>query len=159
MLSGKTSLISLILPHFMTHTLAKQALLTTDAFAAALGAVPEDWCRTWAAGWTIMLRRTSKRVKEVVDKMRLSAVVRLSKGEQRKYGGLIARPLKSYSLFSDDSLKLPRSCPEMKGHDAERLARVLAQCAALAHLDLSNNGRDRIGRDRESVQNQTLVVH
>jgi hypothetical protein len=47
----------------------------------------------------------------------------------------------------------------MKGHDAERLARVLAQCAALAHLDLSNNGRDRIGRDRESVEHQTLVVH
>jgi hypothetical protein len=51
-------------------------LLAADAFAAALGAVPaEDWCRTWGAGRTIMLRRTSKRVKEVVDKMRLPAVV------------------------------------------------------------------------------------
>ena len=55
-------------------------LLAVDAFVAALGAVPaEDWCRTWAAGRTIMLRRTSKRVKEVVDKMRLPAVVRLSR--------------------------------------------------------------------------------
>jgi hypothetical protein len=55
-------------------------LLAADAFAAALGAVPaEDWCRTWAAGRTIMLRRTSKRVKEAVDKMRLPAVVRLSR--------------------------------------------------------------------------------
>jgi hypothetical protein len=55
-------------------------LLAADAFAAALGAVPaEDWCRTWAAGRTIMLRRTSKRVEEVVDKMRLPAVVRLSR--------------------------------------------------------------------------------
>ncbi len=54
-------------------------LLAAD-FAAALGALPpDDWCRTWAAGRTIMLRRTSKKVKGVVDKMRLPAVVRLSR--------------------------------------------------------------------------------
>jgi hypothetical protein len=59
-------------------TQTQPLLLAADApFAAALGAVPaEDWSRTWAAGRTIMLRRTSKRVKEVVDKMRLPAVVR-----------------------------------------------------------------------------------
>jgi hypothetical protein len=34
-------------------------------------------------------------------------------------------------------LELPRC--EMKGQDAERLAGVLAQCPALAHLDLSGN--------------------
>ena len=51
-------------------------LLAADAFVAALGAVPaEDCCRTWAAGRTIMLRRTSKNVKEAVYKMRLPAVV------------------------------------------------------------------------------------
>ena len=51
-------------------------LLAADAFVAVLGAVPaEDWCRTWAAGRTIVLRRTSKRVKEAVDKMRLPAGV------------------------------------------------------------------------------------
>jgi hypothetical protein len=61
-------------------TTTQPLLLAADAFAAALGAVPaEDWCRTWAAGKTIMLRRTSKRVTEVVDKMRLPAVVRLSR--------------------------------------------------------------------------------
>ncbi len=61
-------------------TQTQPLLLAADAFAAALGAVPaEDWCRTWAAGRTIMLRRTSKRVKEVVDKMRLPAVVRLNR--------------------------------------------------------------------------------
>jgi hypothetical protein len=55
-------------------------LLAADGFAAALEALPpDDWSRTWAAGRTIMLRRTSKRVKEVVDKMRLPAVVRLSR--------------------------------------------------------------------------------
>ena len=62
------------------HTTQTQPWLLSDgAFVAALGAVPaEDWCRTWAAGRTIMLRWTSKRVKEAVDKMRLPAVVRLS---------------------------------------------------------------------------------
>ena len=51
-----------------------------NAFTAALEAVPtEDWCRTWVAGRTIMLRRTSKRVKVVVDKMRMPAIVRLSR--------------------------------------------------------------------------------
>jgi hypothetical protein len=37
----------------------------------------EDWCRTWAGCRTIMLTRTSKGVKEEVQKMLLSAVVRL----------------------------------------------------------------------------------
>ena len=53
-------------------TQTQPLLLAADAFAAALEAIPaEDWCRTWAAGRTIMLRRTSKRVEKVVDKMRL----------------------------------------------------------------------------------------
>jgi hypothetical protein len=55
-------------------------LLASNFFVAALEAIPaDDWCRTWAAGRTIMLRMTSKRVKEAVDKMRLPAVVRLSR--------------------------------------------------------------------------------
>jgi len=50
-------------------------------FVPALEAIPvEDWCRTWLAYRTIILRRTSKRVKEVVDKMHLPTVVRLSRG-------------------------------------------------------------------------------
>jgi hypothetical protein len=62
-------------------TQTQPLLLAADApFAAALDAVPaEDWCRTWAAGGTIMLRRTSKKVKEIVDTMRMPAVVRLSR--------------------------------------------------------------------------------
>ena len=57
-------------------TQTQPLLVSADAFVAALGAVPaEDWCRTWAAGRTIMLRRTLKKVKEAVDKMRLPAVV------------------------------------------------------------------------------------
>ena len=51
-------------------TTTQPLLLAADAFAAALEAVSaEDWCRTWAADRTIMLRRTSTRVKQVVDKI------------------------------------------------------------------------------------------
>jgi hypothetical protein len=62
-------------------TQTQPALLAADAsFSAALEAIlGENRCRTWAAGRTIMLRRTSKTVKEVVDKMRLPAGVRLSR--------------------------------------------------------------------------------
>jgi len=67
-----------------THTTRQatqtQPLLLADdgPFAASLEAIPaEDWCRTWPVYRTIMLRSTSKRVKEVVDKMRLPAVVLL----------------------------------------------------------------------------------
>ena len=63
-----------------TTTTQHAPLIAPDAFAAALEGIPsEDWRRTWAAGRTIMLRRTSKRVKEEVDKMRLPAVVCLSR--------------------------------------------------------------------------------
>jgi hypothetical protein len=66
-------------------------LLAADTFATAPAAEPE-WCKLWEpflqntneqgiwpADRTIMLRGTSKRVKKVVDKMRLPAVVRLSR--------------------------------------------------------------------------------
>ena len=54
-------------------------LLSTEVFPAALESIPaDDWDRTWAAGRTIMLRRTSKRVKQQVDKMRLPVVVRVN---------------------------------------------------------------------------------
>ncbi len=53
-------------------------LLTVETFVAALGAVPvEDWCRDCVGGRTIMMRRTSKRVKKVVDKMSLPDIVLL----------------------------------------------------------------------------------
>ena len=55
-----------------------KGLPPTGPFAAAIEAIPpDDWRRTWEACRTIMLRRTSKRVKEQVDKILLPAVVRL----------------------------------------------------------------------------------
>jgi hypothetical protein len=137
-------------------TQTQPLLFAADAsFAAALEAVPaEDWGRTWAAGRTIMLRRTSKRVKEVVDKMCLPAVVRLSwsfwddtrNGTAAEKLQVVTRQLQLMTTWCRIiTLELP-SCG-MKEQDAERLAGVraeslagvLAQCAALAHLNLRYN--------------------
>jgi Ran GTPase-activating protein (RanGAP) involved in mRNA processing and transport len=128
-------------------TTTQSASLSADAFAAALGAVPaDDWGRTWVAGRTIMLRLTSKRVKEVVDKMRLPAVVRLSSsfwGDARNGTAaeklqFVMRQLKGLTVRCRiTTLELPRC--EMGRQEAERLARVLEQCPALAHLNLSGN--------------------
>ncbi len=124
-----------------------QSELAADAFAAALRALPaDDWCRTWAAGRTIMLRRTSKRVKEVVDKMRLPAVVRLSRSfwvdarngtVAERLAHIFAQLTTMATRCSITRLELPRC--QIQGQDAERLAGVLAECPALTHLDLSWN--------------------
>jgi len=133
-------------------------LLTADAFVAALTAVPaEDWYRTWATGRTIMLRRTSKKVKEVVDKMRLPAVVCLGRsfwddarnGTEKAKRQFVLRQLAALTIRHIITLELWRC--GMEGQDAERLAEVLAQCTALTHLDLGRNsdfgaaGAERLG--------------
>ena len=104
-----------------------------------------------------MLTRTSKRVKDAVDKMRLPAVVRLSRsfwdGARNGTGEakleLVLRQLAAMTARCRiTTLELPKC--EMEGQDAERLAGVLTQCPALAHLDLSDNytfgaaGADRL---------------
>jgi hypothetical protein len=125
------------------------AFLAADGFAAALGALPpDDWSRTWAAGRTNMLTRTSKRVNEVVDKMRLPAVVRLSRSfwddarndtEQEKRS-FVLRQLTGMSARCRITTLELRSCA-IAGPHAEWLAGgVLAQCPALVYLDLSDNG-------------------
>jgi hypothetical protein len=78
----RISLAHHLISSFFTRVLKTHFKMASEqppeiAFTAALAVVPaEDWGRTWAADRTIMLRMTSKRVKELVDKMRLPAVVR-----------------------------------------------------------------------------------
>ena len=128
-------------------TTTQPSFLTADAFAAVLGAVPaDDWCRTWAADRTMMLRRTSKTVKEVVDKLRLPAFVCLSRSflNDTRYGTaaeklqFVFRQLAA--LTARCSITTLELCHcEMKGQDTERLAGVLGQCAVLSHLNLCCN--------------------
>jgi hypothetical protein len=93
-----------------------------------------------------MLRRTSKRVKESVDKMLLPSVVHLSRnfwddshnGTNRTKLEFVLRQLAAMTVRClITSLELPRC--EMTGQDAERLAGALVQCPALTHLDLRGN--------------------
>jgi hypothetical protein len=146
-------------------TQTQPLLLSADAFVAALGAVlAEDWCRTWAAGRKIRLRRTLKRVKEVLDKMRLPAFVRWSRsfwddarnGTKRANLHFVLRQLAAMTARCLVTTIELAYC-EMKGQDAERLAGVLAQWSALAHLDLSGNkigaaGAESLGECCRSAQ-------
>ena len=114
------------------------ASLASDAFAAALGAIPlDDWCRTWAAGRTIMLRRTSKKVREVVDKMRLPAVVRLSRSfwddarnctEKSNKRRFVLRQLAAMTAWSASAHS---SCRAVKCKD--EMKRGLQECWRSAH--------------------------
>ena len=128
----------------------------SDAFTAALVAIPaDDWCRTWAENRTMLLRMTSKRVKEVVDKLRPPAAVKVSKAfradarhgtaaEQLQH---ILRQLEKMTCHCRIT-RLDLSSCSISGQDAERLAGVLAQCPGLFELDLSGNeiGDEGAGR-------------
>ncbi len=122
------------------------ASLAADAFGAALAAMPSQDClqACLPADRTIMLRMASKRVREIVDKARLAAVVRLSRGfwvdtlngtVAERLTHNIAQLATMATRYRITRLELPRC--QIQGQDAERLASVLAECPALAHLDLS----------------------
>jgi Ran GTPase-activating protein (RanGAP) involved in mRNA processing and transport len=102
-----------------------------------------------------MLRRTSKRVKEAVDKMCLPAVVRLSRsfwsdarnGTAAEKLQFVLRQLTS--LTDRCRIKiLEQPLCEMRGQNVERLAGVLGQCADLTHINLSYNGLGADGTGR-----------
>jgi Leucine-rich repeat (LRR) protein len=111
------------------------------SFETALQIVPaEDWYRTWSAERTIMLRMTSKRVREAVDKMRPPAVVCLC----RKYWDNFLAKLEFVmrqllSLVTNcriTTLKLERCNIDWK---MQELKEVLYQCPELNKLELSGN--------------------
>ena len=136
----------------------KGKLLAADALCAALGAMPpDDWSRTWAADRTIMLRSTSKRVKEVVDKMRLPAVVRLSmrfwaddrNGTTAEKLQFIISQLSALTAWCRiTALELPRCQIKGFANIFEDFLSIIQQCTGLAHLDLSRNdlGAEGAGR-------------
>jgi hypothetical protein len=130
------------LPHFTDPVLVAPP---GCVFAAALGAIPaDDWGRTWETDRTIMLRRTSKRVNEVVDKMRSPIIVKLSRTfldvvccNRERLQHILTRLEKMPFWCRITTLEL--GCCGMKKQDAGRLAGVLGQCLELSRLDLSFN--------------------
>lgn len=115
------------------------------SFETALQIVPaEDWYRTWPAERTIMLRMTSKRVREAVDKMRPPAVVCLC----RKYWDDFNPKLKlKLEFVMRQLLSLVTNCRittlrlEHCNIDwvIQELKKVLYQCPELTKLDISAN--------------------
>ena len=95
----------------------------------------------------MLLRMTSKNVKEVVEKLRPPAVVKASKAfradarhgtaaEQLQH---ILRQLEKMTCQCHIT-RLDLSSCSISGQDAERLAGLLAQCPGLFELDLTGSG-------------------
>ena len=77
------------------YRLPPQSSLGVDTFAVALETLPaDDWNRTWAADRTMMLRMTSKRVKNAVDNLCPPTIVVMLSQEELldKYQIYNARP-------------------------------------------------------------------
>ena len=120
---------------------------------------------TWVTDRTIMLRMTSKRVKEEVDKVLLTTVVHLSRSfwdesvgesddedeseesvdEDKPFARkdttaeklhFVMRQLTVLTVWCHITTLELRSCV-MKEQDEEILAGVLPQCPTVTHLDLS----------------------
>jgi hypothetical protein len=134
--------------------------LSPGTFNATLEALPaEDWGRTWAADRTIMLRRTSKRVKDAIDKMRLPVNVYMNSRANKKQQFSIGKLNQLGNKWNITSLELPNcdcacdllvcamhtitsinfSFNKIDEKGANILAGLLAQCPLLVHVDLGNN--------------------
>jgi hypothetical protein len=101
-----------------------------DAFTAALVAIPaDDWCRTWAENRTMLLRMTSKRVQEVVNRLRRPAVVKVRKAFRADTRHGTAAEQLQHILRQVEKMtchcritRLDLSSCSISGQDAERLA-------------------------------------
>jgi hypothetical protein len=135
--------------------------LCSNAFAVALQTVPtEDWCRNWPSNRTIMLSKTSKEIKKIIDNMRLPADVRwswrfwndssngiVSKGDSRvsleasctteeKLKFIMRRLKPMASLYNITTLVLKCCNIQINLH---QLIKVLRQCPSLQKLNLKRN--------------------
>ncbi len=149
----------------IAESVVRQAEEERPGLVALLAAVPqEDWCRTWPACRTIMFRRTSKRIKEQVDKMHLPAVVQRCRDDVNHINSTCPSLIEKLEIVMN---KLPlmtswcrittlevgglRDFPLYKTPEtfAGMLEGVLGQSAgSLTHLDLDSNslGSDGVRR-------------
>jgi hypothetical protein len=144
--------------------------LAADAFTGALGVIQaNDWWRTWTEDRMIVLRMTSKPVKNTVDKLCPPVIVRLSRTFLDyvvccKRGRLlhILTELEKLTTRCRITILDLENCG-MSGKDAERLAGVLAHCPALSELYLNDNqigdqGDNQIG-DQGEAFHSALSLH
>jgi Ran GTPase-activating protein (RanGAP) involved in mRNA processing and transport len=115
--------------------------MLTSLYIVALEAIPsEDWCRTWPADRTIMLRKTSKRVKETVDKIRPPVIVRLNNNFWDYKNDTTRTIIMHLNLLAIECKIITL---EIKNCNIEKFVELftegLRQCPDLENLDLSGN--------------------
>lgn len=112
-----------------------------------------DLCNTWAADRTIMLRMTSKRVKEAIDKIRPPTEIILNKSfwtdsfhynstTNEKLEFIMRQLISLVNTCQITRLELP--CCNMS-IQLERLEKTLTQCKSLTNLNLYNNNLGATG--------------
>jgi len=139
--------------------------LCSNAFAEALVTVPvEDWYRNWPADRTIMLSKTSKKIKNIINKMRIPAHIQLNlkffNVSEVKVDFIMTqlKKMTSLYLYKITTLILSRCDIQI---NIEQLVKVLEQCPMLQKLNLKDNnitgeGVAKIIKVLEQYNNQEL---
>jgi len=153
--------------------------LYSNAFAEALVTVPvDDWYRNWPADRTIMLSMTSKKIRDIINKMRIPAIVQLNwkfwnvsqnetdSPEKVVYTQEIKvdfvmtqlKKMTSLYLYKIITLELKRCDIQI---NIEQFVTVLKQCPMLQKLNLKDNnitgeGVAKIIKVLEQYNNQEL---
>ena len=116
-------------------------------FSKVLTTVPaEDWYRNWPTDRTIMLSMTSKKIRDIINKINILAIVCLkwefwidqhNGSTEVKLKFITEQLITKTNLYKITTLVL-RRCFIQKNID--QLEEVLKQCPKLKKLDLYNNG-------------------
>jgi len=120
--------------------------LCSNAFAVALQTIPaEDWYKTWPADRTIMLSKTSKEIKNIIDNMCLPVDVRINYrfwndshncNTENKLDLMMMRLKPMASLYNITTLVL--KCCNIQ-IILPQFIEVLVQCSSLKKLNLKRN--------------------
>lgn len=143
--------------------------LCSNAFAELLEKVPaEDWYRNWPANRTIMLSKTSKKIKNIINKMCIPAIIQLNWkffNDSHNGSGYTSEVKLNFimtqlqrNLYKITTLVLKRCDIQI---NIEQLVKVLEQCPMLQKLNLKGNnitaeGAGKITQAIEQYNNQEL---
>jgi len=144
-----------------------------NRFTEALETVPaDDWYRNWPANRTIMLSKTSKKIKNIINNMRIPTHVQLnwkffndshnasSEVKEVKLNFIMMQLNKMTSLYLYKITILVLSCCNIQ-INIDQLIKVLEQCPMLQKLILKDNnitgeGVAKIIKVLEQYNNQEL---
>lgn len=143
--------------------------ICSNTFTEVLEKVPvEDWYRNWPASRTIMLSKTSKKIKNIINKMRIPAHVQWNwkffndshnvTEEKLNFIMIQLNKMTSLYLYKITTLVLKRCDIQI---NIDQLIKVLEQCPMLQKLNLKGNnitaeGVSKITKVLEQYNNQEL---